>query len=207
VTKLNRDGSGLLYSTCLGGSDFDFAGAIAVGAAGLAHVTGNTVSADFPTVNALQPTYGGNRDAFVTKLNRDGSALIYSTYLGGGEGEGGDDIAVDVRGNAYLTGGTLSPDFPTAHPIQATCHLNAAGDCWDAFVAKLTPTGATLAFSTFLGGSAADSGHGITADVVGDVYVTGDTFDTNDFPTVNPLQAERGRRPDRCLCGEDPGAS
>jgi len=192
VTKLNRDGSGLVYSTCLGGSDFDFAGAIAVSVTGFAHVTGNTVSADFPTVNALQSTYGGGRDAFVTKFNRAGSGVIYSTYLGGSESEGGDDIAVDGRGNAYLTGGTLSPNFPTAHPIQATCHVNAAGDCWDAFVAKLNSIGSTLSFSTFLGGSAADSGHGIAVDVVGNVYVTGDTFDTNDFPTVNPIQAIRG---------------
>jgi Beta-propeller repeat len=193
VAKLNQNGSKLFYSTCLGGNNFDFGGGIAVGDNGSAYITGNTVSNNFPTTpGAFQQSLKGDRDAFVTKLNPKGSHLIYSTYLGGNSGDGATDITVDRRGNAFVTGGTQSKDFPTFNPLQAACNSNAFGDCWDAFVTKFKPTGSAISFSTFLGGSAVDDGVGIALSINNRIYVTGETFDTNDFPTVNPLQATRG---------------
>src|SRR5439155_834674 len=113
VTKLNPTGSALVYSTYLGGSGFDSGFRIAVDGAGNAYVTGDTFSTNFPTTSgAFQTTFGGGvRDAFVTKLNPTGSALVYSTYLGGSEADGGRAIAVDAAGNAYVTGITLSMNF------------------------------------------------------------------------------------------------
>src|SRR4029077_1139456 len=114
VAKLNSAGSALVYSTYLGGSDNDIGNRIAVDALGNAYVTGTTSSSDFPTVNALYPALRGVADAFVAKLSPSGSALIYSTYLGGSDSESGYAIAVDSSGNAYVTGQTASTDFPTA---------------------------------------------------------------------------------------------
>ena len=118
VTKLNDTGSALVYSTYLGGSSADEAFGIAVDSAGNAHLTGMTRSSNFPTANPLQPTLSGTRDAFVTKLSPAGSALVYSTYLGGSSTDGGSGIAVDASGNAYLVGDTDSLDFPTVNPLQ-----------------------------------------------------------------------------------------
>src|SRR5207249_11880137 len=118
VAKLDPAGRALLYSTYLGGNSDDGANGIAVDSAGNAYVTGYTSSADFPTVNALQPTHGeGFSDAFVAKLDPAGSALIYATYLGGSSYDVAYGIAVDHAGNAYLTGLTGSTDFPTVNPL------------------------------------------------------------------------------------------
>jgi hypothetical protein len=186
VAKLNAAGSALLYSTYLGGSDNEGGIGIAVDSVGNAYVTGETFSPDFPTQNPLQPANGGGGDVFVTKLNAAGSALLYSTYLGG-SGAGLEDrgfcIAVDPSGNAYVTGETNSLDFPTQNPLQST--LN--GDV-DAFVAKLNAAGSALVYSTYLGGSGGEAGHGIAADSGGNAYVTG-TTDSLDFPIQNPLQS------------------
>jgi Beta-propeller repeat len=115
VTKINAAGSALVYS--MGGGSGT---AIAVDGAGNAYVTGSTGS-NFPTVNPLQASFGGgNSDAFVTKINAAGSALVYSTYLGGSGSDGGLGIAVDGPGNAYVTGYTSSTNFPTANPLQAS---------------------------------------------------------------------------------------
>ena len=148
----------LSYSTYLGGSGGGFGngdggGGIAVDASGSAYVTGITHSPDFPTANPLQPalgTPGGN--AFITKLTADGSALVYSTYLGGSgvNGDTGNAIAVDQYGNAYVTGFTSSADFPTLNAFQPT--LGGSG-ATNAFVASLDPTGQQLLYSTYLGGS------------------------------------------------------
>ena len=134
ATKLSADGASLVYSTYLGGLSVDAGLGIAVDELGSAYLIGITDSTDFPTANALQPTFGGGRDAFVTKLSADGTALDYSTYLGGSGNSEGSGIAVDGSGNAYLSGWTQSSDFPTANALQA---VFGGGDR-DALVAKLT---------------------------------------------------------------------
>ncbi len=195
VTKLNPSGSALVYSTYLAGGGNEFGTGIAVDAAGSAYVTGITNSLDFPTVNPVQPTLGGGFDAFVAKLNTTGSALVYSTYLGGSDDESNvffdgistaGGIAVDSAGAAYVTGETESLDFPVANALQPT--LSGSGD---AFVTKLTPTGSSLVYSTYLGSSLFDLGRGIAVDVAGNAYVTGQTSGP-DFPTANPSQATYG---------------
>ena len=191
VAKINPEGSALVYSTYLGGSDASWGAGIAVDNSGDAYIIGSTNSTDFPTMNALQPTFGGGpSDAFVAKINPSGSALLYSSYLGGSSQEFGSQIAVDSAGNAYVTGQTLSTDFPTTPgAFQRVCGGRSTG-CFDAFVAKINPTGSAFIYSTYLGGSGIDDGHAgaIAADDAGNAYVTGDTGST-DFPTMNPLQA------------------
>lgn len=177
----------LSYSTYLGGSTVDEGFSIAVDSAGNAYVTGLTQSRDFPTANPLQPNadigccFG---DAFVTKLNATGTALVYSTYIGGAARDQGNAIAVDFAGNAYITGKTDSTNFPISNALQPT-HTGASSD---AFVVKLNSTGSVLAYSTYLGGSSLDEGRGIAVDAAGNAYVTGLTGSL-DFPTANPLQA------------------
>jgi hypothetical protein len=184
VTEINPTGSAFVYSTYLGGSGLDWGEGIAVDSSGDAFVTGYTYSTDFPTMNPLQPNLGGGTDAFVAKINPVGSALVYSTYLGGSGYDEGYGIAVDSAGNAYVTGDTNSIDFPVVNPLKSTY----AGGGGDAFVAKLNPSGSVLVYSTYLGGSRYDHGSGIAVDSAGKAYVTGYTNST-DFPTMNPLQA------------------
>ena len=188
VMKLNAAGNDLVYSTYLGGSGTDTGNGIAVDSSGNAYVTGRTDSTDFPTASPIQPAHGGGtpfRDAFVTKLNAAGSALVYSTYLGGSGREEGNEIGVDAAGNAYVTGFTFSTDFPTASPIQPA--LGSSFEV-DAFVTKLNATGSALVYSTYLGGSRSENGNDIAVDASGNAYVTGFTRST-DFPTVSPIQA------------------
>ena len=182
VTKINADGTAYVYSTYLGGSANDNAYGVAADSAGNAYVTGFTASTDFPTVNAIQPTSPGLGDAFVTKINASGNALVYSTYLGGSASDQGNGIAVDSAGNAYITGYTFSADFPTASAVQP----NLDGPV-DAFVTKINSSGSALTYSTYLGGSNADYGDGIAVDSTGNAYVTGYT-DSLDFPMVNAIQ-------------------
>jgi hypothetical protein len=187
VSKLNLTRSALVYSTYLGGSGEDFGEGIAVDSSGSAYVTGYTASTDFPTMDPLQPSYGGGPwDGFVAKLNPTGSALVYSTYLGGGGDDQGHAIAVDSSGSAYITGWTASTDFPTVNPLQP-----ANGGGYDAFLAKVNPAGSALVYSTYLGGSGYDYGYGIAVDGSGNAYATGMTESTN-FPTMNPLQPANG---------------
>src|ERR1017187_6500325 len=153
----------LIYSTYLGGSGTDQGYGIAVDNSGSAYVAGYTTSTDFPTMNPLQPAKaGGDTDAFVAKLSPEGSALIYSTYLGGSRNDYGWGIAVDSLGNAYITGNTTSTDFPTMNPLQPA-EADGGGD-GDAFVAKLNPTGSALVYSTYLGGGGNYTGSGIAVD-------------------------------------------
>jgi hypothetical protein len=194
VAELNPAGSALVYSTFLGGSSWDYATSIAVDSSGNAYVTGLTLSTDFPTVNPIQATNGGYYDAFISKLNAGGSALVYSTYLGGAYYDYGMGIAVDSSGNAYVAGWTESTNFPTMNPLQATNKANAAQYNQTAFVAKLNAAGSALDYSTYLGGSRFDVGEGIAVDSSGDAYVTGYTASIN-FPTANPIQASC----DNCL--------
>ena len=144
---------------------------------GNAYITGSTSSTNFPTVNPIQGSYAGLADVFVTKLNPSGSALVYSTYLGGSGDDYGDGIAVDSSGSAYITGYTSSTNFPTANPIQGT----HAGGYYDAFVTKLNPAGSALVYSTYLGGSSDDVGWNIAVDSSGSAYITGHT-DPPTFP-------------------------
>jgi uncharacterized protein (TIGR03437 family) len=192
VTKLSAAGSALTYSTYLGGSGGDFPNGIAVDSSGNAYVTGSTTSSNFPIANAFQAALGSSgEDAFVTKLNAAGSALIYSTYLGGSGGAFGISIAVDSSGNAYVTGNTASSNFPTTADAFQTVFGGGVG-IGDAFVTKLNAAGSSLAYSTYLGGSDIDAGKGIAVDSSGNAYVTGFTSST-DFPTTaNTFQGTYG---------------
>ena len=184
ITKLSSSGNAFAYSTYLGGSSGDVGYGIAVDVSGNTYITGETDSTNFPTQNPYQGAYGGGpADAFITKLSSSGSALSYSTYLGGSSGDVGYGIAVDVSGNAYITGGTESRGFPTQDPYQETY----AGGSYDVFITKLSSSGNALSYSTYLGGSDRDYGYGIAVDDSGNAYVTGYTIST-DFPTQNPYQ-------------------
>ncbi|HEV2418706.1 MAG TPA: SBBP repeat-containing protein [Terriglobia bacterium] len=186
VTKLDPQGAKLIYSTFLGGSNADAGQAIAIDSAGEAFVTGFTLSADFPTQSPLQGA-GGGGDAFVTKLNAAGSALLYSTYLGGSGEDRGLAIAVDGAGDAFVAGSTQSPVFPTTQGAFQT----QPGGGTDAFVAEVNPAGSQLIYSTLLGGSGNDQANGIALDPAGNAYVAGSTSSPN-FPTVSPSQASLG---------------
>jgi hypothetical protein len=187
VARFNTLSHQLVYSTYLGGSGEDRAFRIAVDAAGNAYITGDTDSGNFPTVNALQGNFSGGTDAFVAKLNASGSALVYSTYLGGSGLDGGTAVAVDAAGEAYVTGFTASKNFPTVSPLQP----ENAGGSFDAFVAKFNAAGSQLDYSTYLGGANIDSGFGLAVDGAGNAFVMGVTTSQN-FPTTNPLQAHFG---------------
>jgi hypothetical protein len=201
VAALDPSGSTLLYSTYLGGSGNESGAGIAVDGAGNAYVTGDTTSTDFPTANPFQPTNHGRTNAFVAALDPTGSTLLYSTYLGGSDIDSGLGIAVDRAGNAYVTGGARSTNFPTANPLQPTNH-----GAWDAFVAALDPSGSTLLYSTYLGGSIDDFGYGIAVDNAGNAYVTGITGSAN-FPTANPFQPTYGGSADAFVAALDPTGS
>ena len=188
VTKSSPDGSSLVYSTYLGGSAEDWGQGIAVDSSGSAYVTGLTQSTDFPTANPFQAANASillsttGATAFVAKLNPSGSALVYSTYLGGAAEDYGAGIAVDSNGSAYVTGFAQSHNFPTLNPYQATM----LGDN-DAFVTKFNADGSSLVYSTFLGGQSASQGSSIAVDAFGNAYVTGSTT-SNYFPLVGATQ-------------------
>jgi len=190
VVKLNSTGSALVYSAFLGGSSADAAFAIAVDSANQAYVTGKTTSKDFPVIGGFQPSPGvtggdPSGDAFVTKLNAAGTAILYSPYLGGNAADEGRGIAVGIAvgdaGRAYVTGTTSST---SGFPLTGGALDNSLGGPSDAFVTKVnTPLsgGASLVYSTYLGGGCAEQGRAIAVDALGSAYVTGQTFST-DFP-------------------------
>jgi hypothetical protein len=213
VAKLNPNGSGLLYSTHIGNDYFDYANsyAIAVDLKGNAYITGSVTGFDYPTVNGFQPVLGDPPDrttrwgdAFMTKLNPEGSTILYSTFIGGKDNDEGHDIAVDDAENVYIAGYTVSDDFPTKDAIQPNF---AYHEYWgDAFVVKLDTKKsgpASLIYSTYLGGSKReglgsifydyglgfypeselDRLFGIVVDSEGNAYVTGAT-DSEDFPVT-----------------------
>jgi len=252
VSKLAADGSSLLYSSYLGGSGVepyvDTPYSIAVDSNGSAYVVGMTSSTNFPVKNALYPTLNGPSDAFITKFSAAGSALVYSTYLGGSSSDLAYSVAVDAARNAYITGSTSSSDFPVTsgayQPVaDGSCSfaakMNAAGSAlsWstyfgdncsaqvraiavdseggvylggtafpglpvtpgapqqtfggdvDAFLAKLSYTGATLAYCTYLGGSSDDYGQAVAVDTAGNAYITGYTTSTNFPVTASAIQS------------------
>ena len=232
IAKLDSTGSRLEYSTYLGGSGPDEAVSIAVDRAGNAYVTGETGSKDFPTLNAFQPEQAKGKcvnaldqticyDAFVTKLSADGRSLGYSTYLGGDDhsshaSDSGRGIAVDGDGNAIVVGETASENFPTVNALQphlATqgCNGNLQFGCSDAFVAKLSSSGSSLVYSTYLGGNMPDGAAAVAVDSEGNAYVTGDTWSV-DFPVYRALQPlyhpqPGGPGPDAFVCKIDPAGS
>ncbi len=193
VAKLNADGSELIYATYIGGSPGgsglggdDVGLGIAVDPSGNAYITGSTQSDDFPMQNAMQDTYRGDdmvhSDAFVVKLNPNGTALLYSTYLGGDEDEIGHDIQADKSGHAYVVGMTTSDNFPVWNAYDAI--LNGYRD---AFISKIKPDGSDFVFSTFLGGESEDGGRGIVLDREENIYITGSTSSA-DFPLESAYQ-------------------
>ncbi len=189
VTKVNSAGSAWTFSTYLGGGKVDNAFAIALDGSGNAYVTGNTTSTNFPTQNPIQSSLGGTgaQNDFVTKVKADGSALVYSTYLGGSStGDQGNGIAVDQWGNAYVAGDTTSSNFPTQNPIQSS--LSGVGD---ATVTKVNAAGTAWAYSTYLGGSGVDGANAVAVDAYGNAWVTGSTNSTN-FPTQSAIQGTSG---------------
>ena len=186
VAKLSADGSQVIYATYLGGSSDDAGNGIAVDGGGSVYLTGVTYSADFPTANPFQGLSGGSSDAFATKLNSAGSALIYSTYLGGESDDIGFSIAVDGENSAYLTGGTGSLDFPLAGAAQPDFG-SVDGLGFDAFVTKVNGDGSALAYSSYLGGSGVEFGFALAVDSTANAYVTGNTSSI-DFPASNALQ-------------------
>jgi uncharacterized repeat protein (TIGR01451 family) len=192
VLKLNSTGTGLVYSTYLGGIDFDTASGIAVDPIGNAYVIGSTVSSDFPVAQAFQSTRRGSESVFVTKINPSGSGFAYSTYLGGTQSrngqpgfQNGTGIAADSVGNAYVTGGTDSVDFPVANAFQPS--LSAFNN---PFITKFN-AGGSISYSTYLGGSSFDLANSIAVDTAGNATVAGQTNST-DFPLVKPLQCYAG---------------
>lgn len=191
VTKLNKYGNGLVYSTYLGGSGNDYGFSLAVDSLGFAYVAGTTSSTNFPLNNPLQNWAGGQSDAFVTKVDLQGNGLVYSTYLGGSNSELGLDIAVDNFGNAYITGDTTSSNFPVKNALQ-----NTYGGKGDAFVTALSFLGNKLVYSTYLGGSESDRGKGIAfkpLNLLGNAaYITGVTSSSN-FSTKNAFQKSIAR--------------
>jgi hypothetical protein len=187
---LKTDGTGLDYSTLLGGTLLDWTLGIALDSSGNVYVTGFTESSDFPvTEEAFQQKYGGGNDIFVTKLNATGTAVSYSTYLGGNSLEEGWDIKVDSSGNAFVVGWTSSPDFqPTEGALQQT--LNGPGD---AVIVKLNTTGSVL-YSTYFGGSGIDAFGGLSLSDCGNVYLAGATSSFN-FPVRQAFQPQNNTNP------------
>ena len=190
VAKLNPEGTSLIFATYLGGTNRDAAAGVAVGADGSVYVTGVTESENFPkSAPAAQGNYnGGPSDAFVTKLNANGSTVAWSTFIGGSQTDASRAIAVNEAGEAFVTGSTNSVEFPTANALQQAAPRD---DDVDAFVTKLAADGGSFAFSTRLGGSSDDRGLDIAVDATGSAYVTGDTRSPG-FPTSRPLQPGPG---------------
>ena len=213
VAEINAAGSGLVYSSLIGGVSLapgiPSGPAIAVDGAGDAYVTGSAGSADFPIVNAFQPKFDGTTEpnAFILKVKAAGSALMYSSYLGGGSGQtAGVGIAVDSAGDAYVVGDTMSPSFPTVNQIPGACvggcatgtPSPVAGGFEQVFVSKVSASGSNLMYSSLVGGSGVDEigstagfpgGGGIAVDVNDNVYIVGTTQSpsatpSDDFPTT-----------------------
>jgi hypothetical protein len=167
----------------VGGATHEPSADIAVDEAGQAYVLGDAWSADFPTTpGAFDTSLNGPNDIFVVKLNSAGSGLVYSTFIGGMSNESGYGLTVDGAGRAYLTGYTVSSDFPVTNGNYTYTSPNCSpSPNTEAFVAKLSPSGANLSYGTFLGGGCFDYGYGVVADTAGHIYVTGYSG-SSDFP-------------------------
>lgn len=191
----------LLFATYLGGSHRfgDLAYGLAVDASGHAFVTGTTYSTDFPVAGAAQGTSGGEFDAFVAKLSRDGAALEFATYLGGGATDEGRGIAVDALGRVHVAGLTRSRDFPTARAVQT-----ALAGAQDAFAVVLGPSGGAFLLGTYYGGSGDETGHAVAATGAGATVLVGETS-SRDLPLAAPIQATAGGGLDAFVARLAPG--
>ena len=185
LVKLDRSGSRLQFATYLGGSGDDFAASIALDQAGHAYVNGSTGSQDFPVYEALQPTSAGPwyqpLDLFLCKFTSAGDAFVFSTYFGGSDYDFLGDVAVDWQGNVYLAAATFSTDFPQVKPLRGRNRHQ------DLVLAKFSPRGDSLLFSTYLGGVGNDWATSVALSHDGEVFLTGDTR-SPDFPLVRPVQ-------------------
>ena len=202
LAKIGPGGTNLLYSTYFGGDNEDVAASIAVDGTGAVYLAGSTDSPNFPTTtNAVQPNLGGTTNAtfgfnaFAAKFAQPSATnltLVYSTFLGGTNNDYGYGIAADAAGNAYVTGGTSSPNFPdTATNVpglfnELTNNLNGSLLTTNAFLVKLGPAGTNLVYSAVFGGFAEDVGYGVAVDPAGEAFVVGATSSTN-FPVLNAL--------------------
>src|SRR5688572_15047622 len=201
VTKLSPSGDAIVFSSYLGGSGDDGAQGVVVDQAGRVYVAGYTASLDYPTASAAQASLAGDYDAFVSVLTSSGSALEYSTYLGGSNSDYGHDIAVDSQANAYVTGQTAGGTFPTASAYQSSY----GGGTSDGFITKLSSAGAFV-YSTFLGGDDFDYGRGIAVDSAGNAYVTGPVGSFT-FPVLDPYQSSYAGSGDAFLTKLSPSGS
>ncbi len=191
-------GARVLFATSVQGegdvplSDRDEGWDVTVDAAGNTYVAGATQSSLFPVAGPIQPTHNGGADGFITKLDATGH-ILYSTFLGGTDGDGVHGIAVDAAGNIYVTGSTASTNFPIANAYQPTNNSGGTFETgsFDAFVSKLTPAGNAFVWSTYLGGERDEDGNSLKIDASGNVAVVGST-NSELFPTVSPLQAVWG---------------
>lgn len=180
VFKLNSDGSNLLFSTYVSGTDEDYSRDICIDTNGNVFVSGKTLSTDFPvTENAYNSPRKGGFDIFVFKLNATGSELLFSAIIGGTNEDIVNGMRIDSKGNTYLAGQTTSKLFPTTN----NCYDSSYNGEGDAFVLKLNPSGSDLIFSTYIGGTEYDSAYGITIDKIGNSFITGETL-SNNFPST-----------------------
>jgi uncharacterized protein (TIGR03437 family) len=220
LVKLNPTGAAAIYSSILGGRGDTFGGSVAVDSQGNAYFAGSTDAADFPvTSGAYQKSVAGNSDVFVAKLNPAGSALVYGTLLGGSSTDRASGLAIDSAGNAFVSGSTFSTDFPvTADALPkrfagSPCLITGGtpfgnpplvAPCGDAFAAKLDSTGSTLAYSTYLSGSDAESATAVAIATSGAMYVAGSTR-SNNFPIAGTPIAD-SRFPANCAVVNSPSS-
>ena len=188
--KLSTSGSSIVYSTYLGGDSGEGGKGVVVGSDNCAYIVGNTLSMNYPTQNPYQSHLGGGWDVTLTKISSSGSSIIYSTYLGGGNSDYGNDLAINLQGCIFVTGFTGSNNFPVKNPYQSTA--NASDDI---FITKFFSSGSQLVYSTYLGTSETDWGYGIDTDDLGYAYITGMTRSVN-FPIVNPYQSSKSGESD-----------
>jgi hypothetical protein len=183
VTKLSPDGNSLIYSTFIGGSGYEGAWDIALDTSESVYITGRTSSSDYPLVNPFDASLNGTTDVFITKISSSGDSLVYSTYLGGSGTDRGYSVDLNESGTAYVTGESYSIDFPMVNPYDGSFNGTT-----DIFIAKISESGDSLLYCTYLGGSSADYGIGIALDSLGNIYIGGHTTSI-DFPVVNPFDS------------------
>jgi hypothetical protein len=186
VTKLAADGASIVFSTFLGGSGDESGNAIAVGPGGIVAVAGSTASSNFPVLNAFQPAKAAGTDAFVVVYGATGTSIAWATCLGGAGDDSANAVAADVGGNIYVAGTTESSNFPMLNALQPT--LRGAQD---AFVVKFAPGGASLKYSTYVGGTGLETGRAMAVDSLAEVCLTGSTTSA-DFPTASAYQSTHG---------------